>query len=135
MHNNGIDYDAIQRRVTRRVQRRFRFWIHTAVFFMGVPIFGGFESANFFILWTAGWLFHLIYMLYQNNLEVEIDEEIEREYERGIKRKRDEIDIMHQIPEYDEEYYNGEYHERPQWLGDDGEIVGYDYDYDGDERY
>lgn len=133
MHNNGIDYEAIQRRVTQRVQRRFRFWIHTAVFVMGIPIFGGFDSPNFFLVWTSTWILHLIYMLYQNNLESELDEELERAYDRSIKRKRDEIDIMHQLPEYEDEYFADEYHERPSWLNEDGEIVGYDYDVD--ERY
>ena len=89
MHPDPIDYDQIERRVTLRFQRRYRFFIHTAVFVIGIPLLAQFNSAELFLIWVSLWLFHLIWMHYQHNLELAIDDEIEFERDRMLKRKRD----------------------------------------------
>lgn len=131
-----VDYDDIQRRVTERVQRRYRFFFHSAIFVVGLPIIGQWQSATLFLLWVTGWICHLLWVSYHHHLQRAIDEEIAYEQER-LKRKRHAIDEA-RIPyddyyhpdetEYDEQpasyppdEHNG--HARPAWLGDDGEFV------------
>lgn len=89
MYPDPIDYNQIEQRVTLRFQRRYRFFIHTAVFVIGIPLIAQFNSAGLFLIWISLWLFHLIWMNYHHHLEVAIDEEIELERDRTLKRKRD----------------------------------------------
>lgn len=141
MRNDGyIDYEAIQRRVTERVQRRYRFFFHSAVFLVGIPLIGSWAAPQLFLLWIGGWVAHLLYYNYQNNLEAAIDDEIEREHDRAMKRKRDQIDIMERYGDLDspdaaqeviveevaDPYKHGN---RPAWLGDDGELRIHDDTY------
>lgn len=121
MFGDGIDYEAIQRRVTQRVQRRYRFFIHSSLFVIGIPLIGGWASAQIFLLWIAAWVCHLIYYNYQNHLEYAIDEEIEREEERLLKRKHETLDLLERLPESE--------FQRPEWLGDDGELLHTDEHY------
>jgi hypothetical protein len=151
MRHDDLDYNAIQRRVTERVQRRYRFFLHTAVFIIGIPIIGQWRVAWLFLLWGLGWLVHLLWVSYHHHLEKAIAAEIEQEQSRIQKRKRDEIDHLQRIRDieaadeaiaYDDDYAprqkspyppddsNG--HTYPDWLGDDGELRDYDgfSDYD-----
>lgn len=89
MYPDPIDYDQIEQRVTMRYHRRYRFFIHTAVFVIGIPLIAQFNSAELFLIWVSLWLFHLIWMNYHHNLERAIDDEIEREEDRLLKRKRE----------------------------------------------
>ena len=125
MHD-PIDYEAIQHRVRERVQRRYRFYAHSAVFVLGIPVIGAWGSPLLFMLWVGVWFGHWLYNNYHNNLELAIEEEVEREVDRVVKRKRDYAEIF-------KHYQNGDFddlpEDRPGWLGDDGEIVGYEDDY------
>jgi hypothetical protein len=126
MQHDPIDYEGIQRRVRERVQRRYRFYAHSAVFVMGIPIVGGWGSPLIFMLWVGVWVVHWLYNNYLNNLEIAIEAEIDKEVDKVVKRKRDYAEIY-------ERYANGDFDHaddaRPQWLGDDGEIIGYEDDY------
>jgi flagellar biosynthesis component FlhA len=133
MHPHHIDYEAIQRRVVRRVQRRYRFFIHTAAFIIGIPLIGGGAAPAIFLFWIAAWVFHLLYYTYQNHLEAEIEREIERETDKAYKRKRETHDIIQHAPPVVDEAEDVIVVEapdprtrRPSWLGDDGELVGFD---------
>ena len=123
-----IDYEAIQRRVLLRVQRRYRFFFHTALFFLGLPVLGTWGSPEFFLLWIGLWLFHLIWLQYQNHIERAIEQEIDLERDKAMKRKREYMRL-------EEERHNG--HSRKErkpyeeenypsdW--DDSELADYDY--------
>ena len=123
-----IDYEAIQRRVLLRVQRRYRFFFHTAHFFMGLPFLGTLGSPEFFLLWIGLWVFHLIWLQYQNHIERAIEQEIELERDKAMKRKREYIRLeaerhnghhsRKERKEYDEDYPS-DY--------DDSELADYDY--------
>jgi hypothetical protein len=128
MQHEPIDYEAIQRRVLLRVQRRYRFFFHTALFFLGLPVLGTWGSPEFFLLWMGLWIFHLIWLQYQNHIERAIEQEIELEREKAIKRKRDyaRLESRYQNGHFREEYN----HHPPDWLGDDGELVDYGYEED-----
>jgi hypothetical protein len=127
MQQDPIDYEAIERRVVIRMQRRYRFFYHSAIFFLGIPVIGAWGSPEIFLGWVGGWIFHFMWMQYQNNIEKAIEHEIEYERDKVIKRKREYAEIY-------ERYQNGDfqddYEERPEWLSDDGEIRGYDYEED-----
>ena len=122
MYPNPIDYDAIQRRVRDRVQRRYRFYAHTLVFVLGILIVGNWASPLMFMIWVGAWVGHWLYNNYLNNLERAIEQEVDKEVDKVVKRKREYADIY-------EFYENGDMHEetdnRPAWLGDDGELVDY----------
>lgn len=104
MYPDPIDYERIERRVAVRFQRRYRFFIHSAVFVIGIPLIAQFNSAGLFLVWVALWLFHLIWMNYHHNLERAVDDEIEIERERTIKRKRDYAELQQQMQATDEHY-------------------------------
>jgi len=123
MHDDGIDYDAIEYRVTRRLQRRYRFFLHSAVFLIGIPIIGQWNAAELFLIWVAIWVFHLIWVNYQAHLEQAIKQEIEQERRRRFKRKREFADDL----AYDEPQRMQ--HASPPRLGDDGEL----YDSDAED--
>lgn len=127
MQHDPIDYETIQRRVIARVRRRYGFFFHTAIFILGIPVIGGWGSAEGFLIWVGAWIFHFIWMMYHNNIERAIESEIDREREKVIKRKRDHAEI-------EERYHNGDfrnnYDSRPEWLGDDGELRNFDYEED-----
>jgi hypothetical protein len=121
MYLNPIDYDAIQRRVRDRVQRRYRFYAHTLVSVRGVLIVGNWGSPLLFMVWVGTWVGHWLYNNYRNNLEHAIEQEVDKEVDKVAKRKREYADIF-------ERYENGDFHaenvDRP-WLGDDGELIDY----------
>jgi hypothetical protein len=120
MQHDPIDYEAIQRRVIHRVQRRYRFIFHSAIFALGIPVVGSWSSPEIFMIWVGAWVMHLLWVNYQNHLEKAIEQEIDRERERVIKRKREYAEMA-------ERYVLDPYEEdRPEWLGDDGEIVEHD---------
>jgi len=127
MQQDPIDYEAIQHRVVIRMQRRYRFFYHSAIFVIGIPVIGAWGSPEIFMVWVGIWIFHFLWMQYQNNLEKAIEHEIEQERDKIIKRKREYAEIY-------EHYQNGDFQEeyegRPEWLSDDGEIRGYDYEED-----
>ena len=127
MYPNPIDYDAIQRRVRERVQRRYRFYAHTVVFGLGILIVGSWGSPLMFMIWVGAWVGHWLYNNYLNNLEQAIEQEVDKEVDKVVKRKREYAEIA----EMYEQFENGDYHDevevesRPAWLGDDGEFVDY----------
>jgi hypothetical protein len=128
MQHEPIDYEAIQRRVLLRVQRRYRFFFHTALFFLGLPVLGTWGSPEFFLLWMGLWIFHLIWLQYQNHIERAIEQEIELEREKAIKRKREHLRLQSR---YQNGHFREDYHQHPpDWLGDDGELADYDYEED-----
>lgn len=153
MRHDDIDYQTIQRRVTERVQRRYRFFLHTAVFIVGIPIIGQWNVSWLFLLWGLAWVGHLLQVSYHHHLEKAIAAEIEQEQQRLQKRKRHEVvpserfqeaDIRHAESDFSDEAYvrqqspyppdesNG--HGYPDWLGDDGEFREYG-DYDDYDEY
>lgn len=117
-----IDYERIAQRVTQRVQRRYRFFLHSALFVLGIPIVGAWGSPLLFVLWVGAWVGHWLWMSYQNRLEEAIQEEIELERDRLHKRKRaaSEADSL----PYDASLYAPE--EVVRWDADDGDVVRYD---------
>jgi hypothetical protein len=117
MQYDPIDYEAIQQRVIHRVQRRYRFIFHSAIFALGIPVIGSWSSAEIFMIWVGAWVMHMLWVNYQNHLEKAIEQEIDRERERIIKRKREyaEMTERYQFDPYEEE--------DTDWLGDDGEFV------------
>lgn len=130
MQYDPIDYEAIQRRVVARVRRRYGFFFHTAIFVLGIPVIGGWGSAMGFIIWIGAWILHFVWMTYQNNIEGAIEREIDAEREKFLKRKRDHSEIQ---DHYENGAFRDEYESRPDWLGDDGELNGYEhYDYEED---
>lgn len=126
MQQEPIDYEAIQRRVLLRVQRRYRFFFHTAIFILGLPVLGNWGSPEVFLGWVGIWVFHLIWLQYQNNIEKAIEQEIEAEREKIFKRKRDYAEIESR---YENGHFRGNYQASPEWLGDDGELLDYEEDY------
>lgn len=127
MQPEPIDYEAIQRRVILRVQRRYRFFFHTALFLLGLPVVGTWGSPEFFLLWTGLWVFHLIWLQYQNHIERAIEQEIELEREKAIKRKRDYLELeQRKNGHYRDSYHHDDY------FDDDSAI--HDYDYEEDYR-
>lgn len=122
MHQDPIDYDAIRRRVVQRVQRRYWFFFHSAIFVLGIPVVGGSGSAFMFLVWVGAWVLHFLWMNYQNQIEKSIAQEIEVEREQIIKRKRDYAVL-------EEELRRRGFQEHPDdptlWLGDDGELIEY----------
>lgn len=131
MQYDPIDYEAIQRRVVARVRRRYGFFFHTAIFILGIPVIGGWGSAMGFFVWIGAWIFHLIWMLYQNNIEGAIEREINAERGKVLKRKREHAEIQ---DHYEAGAFNDTYDARPDWLGDDGELRDHDH-YDYEENY
>jgi hypothetical protein len=152
MRHDDIDYNAIQRRVTERVQRRYRFFLHTAVFIVGIPIIGQWNLSWLFLLWGLAWVGHLLQVSYYYHLEKAIAAEVEREQQRLQKRKRHEIappehvyETATRLAEHDDpdtyaskqrspyppDESNG--HGYPDWLGDDGEFRDYE-DYSDSRR-
>jgi len=130
MYHDPIDYEGIQRRVVARLQRRYRFFFHTAIFVLGIPVVVGWSTPTVFLLWIGIWLFHLVWMNYQNNVEKAIAEEIEQERGKVIKRKRDMADIE---ARYEQGEFRKQYDDRPDWLTEDGELVHPDeHDYEED---
>lgn len=133
MHDE-IDYHAIEQRVTRRIQRRYRFFFHTVLFIIGIPIIAGWNSPEVFLLWVALWASHLLWVNYQANLEAAIADEIERERLRRYHHKHDGggWDVpANALALHADEAREG----HPRWLGDDGEFVEvYDEGYEVDER-
>jgi hypothetical protein len=123
MHHDPIDYDAIQRRVRNRVQRRYRFYAHSLVFVLGIAIVGSWKSPLLFMIWVGAWIGHWLYNNYLNNLERAVEQEVEHEVDKIVKRKREYADIYQAYQNGDFEYADDE---RPQWLGDDGELIGYE---------
>ena len=123
MHHNPIDYEAIQRRVRERVQRRYRFYAHTLIFVLGMLIIGNWGNALGFLIWVGLWVGHWLYNNYLNNLEHAIEDEVEKEVDKVVKRKREFAEIFDR---YDDGDFDYEDDERPQWLGDDGELIGYE---------
>lgn len=119
MYPDPIDYESLQRRVTMRVQRRYRFFFHSAIFVLGIPVVGGWGSPLWFLLWVGAWVGHWLWMNYQNNLEQEIEREIEAERARVVKRKRDYADLY---DPHAEEYEYEDDGRRDIWLGNDGEL-------------
>ena len=119
MYPDPIDYESLQRRVTLRVQRRYRFFFHSAIFVLGIPVVGGWGSPFAFLLWVAAWVAHLLWMNYQNNLEQEIEREIESERAKVVKRKREYADLYEQTPDAYEGYDEGR---NDICLGNDGEL-------------
>jgi polyferredoxin len=120
-----IDYEAIQRRVLLRVQRRYRFFFHTALFFLGLPVLGTWGSPEFFLLWIGLWVFHLIWLQYQNHIERAIEQEIELERDKAMKRKRESMRL-------EAERHNGHFHKEKEYENypsdwDDSEMADYDY--------
>ncbi|MGJ3241120.1 MAG: hypothetical protein ACFE0Q_20585 [Anaerolineae bacterium] len=125
MQYDPIDYDAIQRRVVARVRRRYGFYFHTAIFFLGLFVIGAWGSAFGFFVWVSVWVMHLMWLLYQNNIERAIEQELDHEREKLLKRKRDYADIQDY---YEQGAFRERYDTRPDWLGDDGELHPYDRD-------
>jgi hypothetical protein len=120
-----IDYEAIQRRVLLRVQRRYRFFFHTALFFLGLPVLGTWGSPEFFLLWIGLWVFHLIWLQYQNHIERAIEQEIDLERDKAMKRKREAMRL-------EAERQNGHFHKEKEYENyssdwDDSELADYDY--------
>jgi hypothetical protein len=122
MPDDDINYEAIIQRVTVRVQRRYRFFLHTVIFVIGIPIIGLWNAHVFFLLWVGLWACHLLWVNYQATLETAIAEEIQRERLRQYKLKRDRelaYDFEHAPPD-------DAYPPDTIWLGDDGELIEYD---------
>ena len=126
MQYDPIDYEAIQRRVRERVQRRYRFYFHSAVFVLAIPIVGSRGTPFLFLVWVGAWVSHFLWNNYQNNLELAVEQEVDKEVDRVLKRKRDYSDVYEY---YIDDELDSAPEERPEWLGDDGEIIGYEDDY------
>lgn len=120
MYDGRIDYDAIQRRVTQRVKRRYRFFFHTAIFLLGIPLAGSPQTPWVLLFWIGAWAVHFIWNSYQGQLEQAIDEEIAFEHERLYKRKREFTQLYREMNPPDDENHAAPH---PAWLGDDGEII------------
>ncbi|MDQ7024151.1 MAG: hypothetical protein Q9P01_20760 [Anaerolineae bacterium] len=123
MSQDPINYDEIQRRVRDRVQRRYRFYAHSLVFVLGIAVVGSLGSPVLFLIWVGAWVGHWLYNNYLNNLEQAIEQEVEAEINKVVKRKRDYADIYDR---YDNGDFDYDEDEHPSWLGDDGELIGYE---------
>lgn len=123
MQYDPIDYENIQRRVVARVQRRYRFFLHTAIFVLAIPFIGGWGSAFGFLIWISVWVAHFVWMSYQNNIERAIETEIDLERERVVKRKRHQAEM--------ETHYQNHYpdDDESEWLYDNAQDYNYEEDY------
>lgn len=109
MQYDPIDYDDIQRRVTQRIQRRYRFLMHSAIFVLAIPFLGMWGSAFGFFVWVAVWVSHLIWLSYHNHVEQAIAHEIDEERERVIKRKRHHAALDQLYQQYDHDDFDDDY--------------------------
>jgi len=120
MDNDPLDLHSITARVTERYQRRYRFILHSVIFFMGLAVFGARMSAEAFFTWAILWVLHFLWVGYRSGLEDAIRQEIEAERERYHKAKRDEVFDHRRLRDPSYEGYDQEYSQKRE-ISDSGD--------------
>ena len=117
MYDDPVNVRDIEARVTERYQRRYRFILHSVIFFMGLVFFGPRMSAEAFFIWTILWVLHFLWITYRSGLEEAIRQEIEAERERYHKAKREEVFDHRRLRDPSYEGSDHDYHQRSSMNG------------------
>jgi hypothetical protein len=119
MYDDPLDVREIETRVTERYQRRYRFILHSVIFFMGLIFFGPRMSVEAFFAWTVLWVLHFLWIGYRSGLEAAIRQEIEAERERYHKAKREEVFDQRRLHDPAYEGHDQDYPQKREISGPD----------------